>query len=345
MAPRLSIIVSTFDRPDALSLCLDGVRYAAESVPDIEVVVADDGSGPSTAAAIRRFAAEVSFPVAHARHEHDGFRLAAARNLAVRKARGDVLVFLDGDCVLFPDALARHASRCLPGQAHTGARVFLTEEETARVLAARASPKVLLRPAWRRERGRLRRLRMQDILYGFFRLKPRPKLVAANCAIHRGDFERVNGFDERFVGWGYEDDDLIRRLRRPGVKLAAGTLDCLCLHLFHKVHESHRPTVREAANYRYFHRAHVLTRCRRGLAPRPLEAVRCEVLGAPPAFLRPLLDRLEYSRTVDGPPEVSLLFSGWRRGPRPRGEATVEVEEKILAAGPEAVLAFLDAIV
>jgi len=55
-----------------------------------------------------------------------------------------------------------------------------------------------------------------------------------NFAVRREDFARVNGFDERFVGWGFEDSDLVLRLAHAGVRVrglpAAGSV----LHLHHE---------------------------------------------------------------------------------------------------------------
>lgn len=38
----------------------------------------------------------------------------------------------------------------------------------------------------------------------------------------RSDLDRVDGFDNSFVGWGWEDNDLVLRLMRAGVRRKAG---------------------------------------------------------------------------------------------------------------------------
>jgi glycosyltransferase involved in cell wall biosynthesis len=339
--PRLSVIVSTFDRPGALRLAIEGIRESAGAIP-LEVVVADDGSGPETREVVDRLASRAGFPVLHARQEHAGFRLAAVRNLAVRSSRGEVLVFLDGDCIVHPRALALHSARARPGRALCGARVFLGPGETSDLLEGRRVPAEVAGPAYRRAAPLLLGRFVRNLFYRSLRLKPRPKLVAGNCSVHRSDFERVNGFDERFLGWGYEDDDLARRLRRAGVRIRDGTRDCLALHLFHPVHPSHRPDSRETANYRYYRRGVFLTRCRRGLSPLSLEDLSYEVLGSPPPDLRPLVDRLAGNGgDAPGNPQVTLDFSGPPRG-RPRGEVRLRVPDEVLQSGPEQFRTFLE---
>jgi hypothetical protein len=192
------------------------------------------------------------------------------------------------------------------------------------------------------------RLRLLNLFYTATRLKHRPKLVAANCSVHCEDFRSVNGFDERFVGWGYEDEDLARRLRRRGVRVVCGSRDCLALHLFHQVHESHRPSSRGTANYRYFHQNRYLTACRRGLEHRPLEALRYEVLGEPPPLLESLLEDLGAvsgkGARKEGSPEVRLIFPGTRQWPRPGGELSVSLSSELSAAGPLEVRRYLEEV-
>ena len=51
------------------------------------------------------------------------------------------------------------------------------------------------------------------------------------------DFLAVNGLDERYTGWGYEDSDLVIRLIRHGVRRRDGRLGTTVLHLWHKEHQ------------------------------------------------------------------------------------------------------------
>jgi GT2 family glycosyltransferase len=55
-----------------------------------------------------------------------------------------------------------------------------------------------------------------------------------NFAAWRRDLERVNGFDERFTGWGFEDSDLAIRVGRAGVRLGALPGAGTVLHLHHR---------------------------------------------------------------------------------------------------------------
>ena len=320
--PRVSVILSTFDRLDALRVVLDG--YERSTFRDFEVIVADDGSDDATGEWVRARARGASYPLVHVYQEDAGFRLAAARNLAVRHAAGEILVFTDGDCIPYRDCLGVHATHCQPGRALAGGRCDSCEAEARALLAAsdgRAVDAILARVR-ARELGRLRRLVVRNAVYRFTATKARPKLRTANAAVHRADFDRVNGFDERFVGWGYEDEDLARRLRASGVRVRDATVSSLVLHIFHPVHESHRPDARGSDNYRYYKAGAFLERPVRGIVRRDVRLLAVELVGALPEELLPL------SQPRPRRPEVSVIFGQPRRvRPRPRGEIVLRVAD------------------
>nr|MBA3318796.1 glycosyltransferase [Gemmatimonadales bacterium] len=94
---RLSVIVTTYNQPRALTLVLAGL--GRQSLGDFEVLIADDGSGPETAAVIAGHSARAPFPIRHVWHPDEGFRKCAVSNQAIQEAAGDYLIFFDGDCI------------------------------------------------------------------------------------------------------------------------------------------------------------------------------------------------------------------------------------------------------
>ncbi|HYD49390.1 MAG TPA: glycosyltransferase, partial [Terriglobales bacterium] len=75
-APRLSVIVLTFDRPQLLRGCLASLAEQSFPAEQFEIVVADDGSGPETAHVMQSHA-RTHGNVRHVRHTHRG--IAATR--------------------------------------------------------------------------------------------------------------------------------------------------------------------------------------------------------------------------------------------------------------------------
>ena len=61
-----------------------------------------------------------------------------------------------------------------------------------------------------------------------------PEAYGYLLGVHRTDFERVNGYDMRFEGWGEEDVDIAVRLRRIGLRCGHAGPDGTLIHLAHE---------------------------------------------------------------------------------------------------------------
>jgi glycosyltransferase involved in cell wall biosynthesis len=237
VADLISVIVATYNRADALAAVLRSL--ADQSDRDFEVVVADDGSGSSTADVIRDRSAQMPVPLRHVWHEDRGFRLAEIRNRAIRVCEGRYCIFLDGDCLALPRFIAAHRALAQRGWFVTGNRILLSPPFTQRVLHDHLD--VHLWGATRLVGCRL--LGRVNRVAPLFRLPlgPLRRLGAArwrgargsNMAFWREDLERVDGFDAAFKGWGREDSDIFVRMIRSGVRRKDGRFATGVLHLWH----------------------------------------------------------------------------------------------------------------
>ena len=106
MSGLISLIVTTYNRADALEAVL--AALARQTDRQFEAVIADDGSGPATAAVIERWRSRIGLPLSHVWQANRGFRAAEIRNRAILASRGEYCIFLDGDCLVRPDFIARH---------------------------------------------------------------------------------------------------------------------------------------------------------------------------------------------------------------------------------------------
>jgi hypothetical protein len=93
----------------------------------------------------------------------------------------------------------------------------------------------------------------------------RPRLSGNNIALWRHDFERVNGFDEEFIGWGLEDRDLQRRLEAVGVRVRSILHRTTPIHLWHEPAPSFQRNGTGTENLRYYSRHSVPAYCLNGL--------------------------------------------------------------------------------
>jgi len=262
---RCCLVVTTHERPDALERVLSAVAAQSEA-PD-ELVVADDGSGPDTAQALKRHAAAARYPVHHAWQPHEGFRAGRIRNEAIARTCCDYVVLLDGDMVPHPSFLADHRALARPGHYSQGVRIALDGTATRRLL----EPGSGLPQPWSPGLGRLRRL------YGLHaprlaRLLRRAAsavvaVKACNQGFWRDDLLAVNGFDEAMTGWGSEDKELCARLENAGVRRQTLLFAAIAWHLDHPA----APRTRADANRARWHDSvqSRRTRCEAGIDGHP----------------------------------------------------------------------------
>lgn len=235
---RIAVIVTTYNRPDALAAVLEG--YLAQSDCDFELLVADDGSTAETAALVKQYQARAAFPVRHIWQEDIGFRAAAIRNRALAQTQAEYIVLTDGDCVPPVDFVASHRLLAERGCFLSGNRLLLSQAFTERVLRDKLPIHLWGLGDWLRARlhGHIERLlpllRLPDS--ALRKLAPRRWQGAKTCNLSafRDDLLRVNGLDESYTGWGLEDSDLVIRLIRAGIIAKSARFSVPVLHLWHR---------------------------------------------------------------------------------------------------------------
>lgn len=234
----ISVIVTTYNRSDALLAVLDGLSRQTDR--HFEVIIADDGSTWDHRNKVLAAAQSSRLSVSHVWHPDVGFTAGRVRNRGVGVASGAYLIFLDGDCVPEADFVAQHRALAQPGCFVNGSRILLSPEMTDRVISGRESVvgRSPLFWVWQRLKGRASKvfghLRLPD---GAFRVQEKFRwkgIRSCNLAVWRMDFETVDGFDESFVGWGHEDADFVLRLHHAGLKRKNGFLATEVFHLWHR---------------------------------------------------------------------------------------------------------------
>lgn len=236
--PSVAVIITTYNRPAALDRVLDSVARQ-HSLPQ-EVIVADDGSDERTTAVIEAWRPRLGAPLHHAWQPDQGFRAAASRNRAAREATADLLLFVDGDCLLRTGVVAEHRRLAEAGCAVAGNRILLSPQLTQAVEEGRVDPVGWSYRDWMKARldGDVERLWPLVTLPGhaWRRLRPAHWLQMRGCnmAVFRSDFERINGFEEEICGWGFEDSDLAIRLINAGIRVKSGRFATAVLHLWHQ---------------------------------------------------------------------------------------------------------------
>ena len=234
----ISVIVSIYNWPQALNLCLKSLSEQTDR--QFEVVVADDGSTEDTKKIVDFWAVHGSFPVLHSWQEDRGFRLARSRNLAVSRSHGEYLVFLDGDCIVRSDFIESHRRLADSHHVLAGQRILLSESFTQQCLTSQEI-------AWRESLFELMNMSQKKYVNRFFpainlplgwlrimRGRKWQLLRGCNWSLSRSNYLDINGQDEAFEGWGYEDSDMVLRLINNQCMVKWAGFSSPCFHLWHQ---------------------------------------------------------------------------------------------------------------
>ena len=105
LTARVTVVIPTHHRPEALSLLLDSLRGLNYPTGRLEVIVVGGEHDPGRPI-VQAFANSSEFPATYLVVPDHSLRSASfKRNEGARMARGDVLAFTDDDCVVHPDWL------------------------------------------------------------------------------------------------------------------------------------------------------------------------------------------------------------------------------------------------
>lgn len=191
-----SVIIPTYNRKPILEKCLRAIEQQQfdQAVAGYEVVLVDDGSTDGTIDWFQQH--QRDFPnVRLLCQDHQG--PAAARNLGVEAAIGDVIVFIDSDLVVTDRFLQAHADALVAGQQTLGSDRLFTYGwviNTANFENPASEP-----------------YKLTDFSAAYF--------ATGNVAIARKWLDQVGLFDTRFQLYGWEDLELGVRLKQLGLKL------------------------------------------------------------------------------------------------------------------------------
>ena len=241
---KISVIVPTYNRPKSLQLCL--LSLAQQSMLPSEVLIADDGSTPDTrdmAENLRQSLHRV-FPIKHVWQEDDGFRKPRIINETVRRASGDYLVFIDGDCMAHRHFIRSHAAASDQNAILSGKRVDIGQALTERLLRDdRMLTSIGFRLVYDALFGGANKSRKVEesvrITNKVLRLLLHRDRITddgvwgCNFSLYKNLFVDINGCDEDFLDGSVEDNDIGIRVLNQGKRIRSMRNLSIVFHLWH----------------------------------------------------------------------------------------------------------------
>ncbi|MDO9391215.1 MAG: glycosyltransferase [bacterium] len=222
--PLVSVIIAAKGRPGYFEKTLLSLKGQSEH--DFEIIYFSDGAEPGYQSVADQYRRSFKHPV-QAVPGIPGSNAGALANQAARMARGDYLVFLNGDRILHHRFIERHHARRKPGAFLWSNPVVLSEDAvykltneavTSRSLENDSSwqgqcdPSTVKYGCYSPFKNRLSNISLPG------RAKGKPLAADSNFSLFKGDFYRVNGYDLGLAGPDRIYYDLRRRLLKAGIK-------------------------------------------------------------------------------------------------------------------------------
>ena len=210
---KISLIITTFNWPESLSLVLSSIRV--QTLKPDEIIIADDGSDSRTKDLILSFNKQFDLKIIHSWQEDKGFRAARSRNKAILKSSGDYIILVDGDMVLHRDFVKDHVACAENGYFVQGRRVLLSEQESKKAIIQKKIKFSLFSSGLKNRKNAIH----SKILFMLFSNKKNhlERIKSCNMAFFKEDCINVNGFNNDIEGWGREDSEFIVRMMNNGI--------------------------------------------------------------------------------------------------------------------------------
>lgn len=250
---KISLIITVFNRSHLIRKSLLSLQN--QSVKPDELILSDDGSTEDIISAISDIVKNFDFPVKFVNQANKGFRLAKCRNNGVRNSKGDLLIFLDQDLIHTTDLIKLFILNSREKRFITGMPIWLGEEESFKITEDKIINNNYSQLIDENHIEGISKQYNKDKIYFYLhklKLTNQPRMRGGICAINRKDFEKINGYDEKFIGWGAEDDDVGSRLYKIGVEGFNPFMNDYAIHLFHERATIDNKGVKEQANYDYY---------------------------------------------------------------------------------------------
>jgi len=267
MKPGVSLLISTYNWPEALEQCLESVKR--QYIYPNEVIIADDGSSEETRILINRFKANFPVPLIHSWIEDNGFRAGKARNEALKAAKYEYIVQVDGDTILNKYFVYDHANFARKGSFIHGSRVLLNAVVTQRLFNHKIrSPSIFMEGTVNFFNG----IRI-PLLQKLFVAKKHSIVGIRGCntSYWKEDAIRINGYNEEMTGWGREDSEFAARMVNIGLFRRKLRLGGVQFHIYHEERDRGRLNINDAILNNTIEKR--LTSCEHGISTLSNESV------------------------------------------------------------------------
>jgi len=235
--PRVSVIVSTYNKPQFLEKVLTG--YSKQTFQDFEILIADDGSRKETKELVKKFDKNFNQKIIHIWHEDNGFRKCKILNQAISQSNGEYIVFSDGDCIPKSNFLEIHVKSSKKGYFLSGGHFPINERVSNKISLNDILSQKCFSKRFLLLNGQSLNKNFFKIIYNYqisklfdFLTPTRTTFNGNNSSAWKEDIVNAKGFDER-MEYGGLDCELGYRLGNNGIRSIQIRNRSTVLHLYH----------------------------------------------------------------------------------------------------------------
>lgn len=234
----IGVVISTYNNPVWLEKVLWG--YTFQTIKNIEIIIADDGSGQPTKDLIESFQVTSPLTIKHVWQKDEGFQKSRILNKAILEATSEYLIFTDQDCIPRKDFVETHLKYAQKGYFLSGGYFKLPLTISQELTKVDIREEAAFELKWLFERG----LKISFKCTKLFENKVWGKLMNAltpaaaswngcNASGWKSDMLAINGFNED-MQYGGQDREFGERLWNLGLRSKQIRYSAICLHLDHK---------------------------------------------------------------------------------------------------------------
>ncbi|TAI49388.1 glycosyltransferase family 2 protein [Flagellimonas allohymeniacidonis] len=236
--PKISVIVSTYNSEEWLRKVLWG--FNCQIFKNFEVVIADDGSRPTTKELIDVMRKEVFYDIVHVWQEDDGFQKSRILNKALESCNAEYVIMTDGDCIPREDFTEVHYINKEKGYFISGGYYMLPMNISKMITQEDIQKQHCFSINWLKDKGIPKTFKNNKLTASGWISKLLNTFTPTNASWNghnssgwKKDILNVNGFDER-MQYGGQDRELGERLFNFGIKSKQLRYSAVCVHLDHK---------------------------------------------------------------------------------------------------------------
>ncbi len=231
-----ALIITTYNQPKHLALVLDSVKNL-DPLPN-EILIADDGSKEDTAKLIQEYQKKFPCTLKHIWQEDRGFRAAASRNKAINASSSEYIILIDGDMILEKSFITDHLKFASLKTILQGSRTILNKNESEDILKSNDFKLAFNKKNLKNKKNDF----LAYLIYNFSKIDKnffkKSQLVkgskTCNMSFYKSDFEAIEGFNEKFIGWGREDSEFVARFLFNNGLFRRLKFNALAYHIHHE---------------------------------------------------------------------------------------------------------------